>query len=355
MTRVFSGIQPTGEQHLGNFLGATRNWAKDAARDRRLLLCGRSPRDHHSPRRPSGSADGSVRLAQMLMAVGLDPEVCTLFVQSHVREHAELGWIMQCNVSYGELSRMTQFKDKSGQHDFISAGLFTYPALQAADILLYDTDEVPVGDDQRQHIEITRTSPSGSIPTTARPSYCPRRSSPPPVPASWTSNSRPRRCRSHSTRPRAPSVSSTSRSRSRRRSRAPSPTTTARSVSMWPRSRVSPTCCRSSAPPPTVIPHPCRRVRAVRPAQDGHGCRRHRTARTRAGPLSRTGSRSRRNRAPAEGRGRQAREIAEARWNGSAPTSGCSPTKRTDGAQSSSTSNNTRPIAGSIVHASAGV
>jgi tryptophanyl-tRNA synthetase len=90
------------------------------------------------------------------MAVGLDPEVCTLFVQSHVREHAELGWIMQCNVSYGELSRMTQFKDKSGQHDFISAGLFTYPALQAADILLYDTDEVPVGDDQRQHIEITR-------------------------------------------------------------------------------------------------------------------------------------------------------------------------------------------------------
>jgi tryptophanyl-tRNA synthetase len=156
MTRVFSGIQPTGEQHLGNFLGATRNWAK-MQHETDAFFCVvdlHAITIRHDDR--AAVRDGSVRLAQMLMAVGLDPEACTLFVQSHVREHAELGWIMQCNVSYGELSRMTQFKDKSGQHDFISAGLFTYPALQAADILLYDTDEVPVGDDQRQHIEITR-------------------------------------------------------------------------------------------------------------------------------------------------------------------------------------------------------
>lgn len=155
MTRVFSGIQPTGEQHLGNFLGATRNWAR-RQHETDAIFC---VVDLHALtiKLPDGAVrDGSLRLAQMLMAVGLDPEVCTLFVQSHVREHAELAWLMQCNVSFGELSRMTQFKDKSDQHDFVSAGLFTYPALQAADILLYDTEEVPVGDDQRQHVEITR-------------------------------------------------------------------------------------------------------------------------------------------------------------------------------------------------------
>ena len=155
MTRVCSGIQPTGEHPLGNFLGATRNWARrQRATDAFFCVV-----DLHALtiKLPDGEVrDGSVRLAQMLMAVGLDPDVCTLFVQSHVREHAELAWLMQCNVSFGELSRMTQFKDKSDQHDFVSAGLFTYPALQAADILLYDTNEVPVGDDQRQHIEITR-------------------------------------------------------------------------------------------------------------------------------------------------------------------------------------------------------
>lgn len=94
----------------------------------------------------------------MLFAVGLDPDVATVFVQSHIHEHSELSWIMECTVSYGELSRMTQFKDKSAKREgeFISAGIFTYPALMAADILLYDADEVPVGDDQRQHVEITR-------------------------------------------------------------------------------------------------------------------------------------------------------------------------------------------------------
>lgn len=155
MTRVFSGIQPTGEQHLGNYLGATRNWAR-MQHDTDAFFCVVDLHAITVPKDAQEVRDGSLRLAQMLMAVGLDPERCTLFVQSHVREHSELGWILQCNVSFGELSRMTQFKDKSGRHDFISAGLFTYPSLQAADILLYDTNEVPVGDDQRQHIEITR-------------------------------------------------------------------------------------------------------------------------------------------------------------------------------------------------------
>lgn len=102
--------------------------------------------------------NSTLELAAMLFAVGLDPEVATVFVQSHIHEHSELAWIMECTVSFGELSRMTQFKDKASKRegDFVAAGLFTYPALQAADILLYDADEVPVGEDQRQHIEITR-------------------------------------------------------------------------------------------------------------------------------------------------------------------------------------------------------
>jgi tryptophanyl-tRNA synthetase len=107
---------------------------------------------------PGVIGDSTLRLAAMLFAIGLDPDVATVFVQSHVAQHSQLAWVMECTVSYGELSRMTQFKDKSAKRegDFISAGLFTYPALQAADILLYDTNHVPVGEDQRQHIEITR-------------------------------------------------------------------------------------------------------------------------------------------------------------------------------------------------------
>jgi tryptophanyl-tRNA synthetase len=106
--------------------------------------------------RPGVIGETTVELAAMLFAIGLDPGVATVFVQSHVPEHSQLCWVMECTLSYGELSRMTQFKDKAAQHEFVSAGLFTYPALQAADIVLYDAEEVPVGDDQRQHIEITR-------------------------------------------------------------------------------------------------------------------------------------------------------------------------------------------------------
>ena len=155
MVRVLSGIQPSGDLHLGNYLGAIRNWA----RIQHTADAFHPVVDLHAvtvPQEPGELGRATLRMSQMLMAAGLDPEVCTIFVQSHVREHTECAWLLECTVSFGELSRMTQFKDKSGQQQFLSAGLFTYPALQAADILLYDADEVPVGADQRQHIELTR-------------------------------------------------------------------------------------------------------------------------------------------------------------------------------------------------------
>jgi tryptophanyl-tRNA synthetase len=155
VARVFSGIQPSGALHLGNLLGAVRNWVEDQHTDESIFCVV----DLHAltvPQDPATLRSATVGLAQLLMASGLDPEVCTLFVQSHVPEHAELSWLMECTVSFGELRRMTQFKDKSDRSEFVSAALFTYPALMAADILLYDTDRVPVGDDQRQHLELAR-------------------------------------------------------------------------------------------------------------------------------------------------------------------------------------------------------
>jgi tryptophanyl-tRNA synthetase len=156
VTRVLSCIQPTGDVHLGNYLGALRNWVIGQHTDAFHGIV-----DLHAltvTEAPGVIGDTTVRLAAMLFAIGLDPDVATVFVQSHVVQHSQLAWVMECTVSFGELSRMTQFKDKSAKRegDFISAGLFTYPALQAADILLYDAEEVPVGEDQRQHIEITR-------------------------------------------------------------------------------------------------------------------------------------------------------------------------------------------------------
>lgn len=157
VTRVLSCIQPTGSVHLGNYLGALRNWVSS----QHECDAFHGIVDLHAltvTDRPGVIGENTLELAAALFAVGLDPEVATVFVQSHVPEHTQLGWIMECTVSYGELSRMTQFKDKAAKReaDFVSAGLFTYPALQAADILLYDADDVPVGEDQRQHIEITR-------------------------------------------------------------------------------------------------------------------------------------------------------------------------------------------------------
>jgi tryptophanyl-tRNA synthetase len=155
MARVLSGIQPSGSLHLGNLLGALTQWVEAQHQDESLFCVV----DLHALTQPQDPAElraNSLQLAQLMVAVGIDPAVSTLFVQSHVPEHTGLAWIVQCNAAYGELSRMTQFKEKSSGSGFVSAGLFTYPTLMAADILLYDADKVPVGDDQRQHLELTR-------------------------------------------------------------------------------------------------------------------------------------------------------------------------------------------------------
>jgi tryptophanyl-tRNA synthetase len=157
MTRVLSGIQPTGDIHLGNYLGAIRWWVIDQhEHDSYHPVV-----DLHAltlPQEPAELRAATLTTATLLIAIGLDPEVCTVFVQSHVPEHTELTWLLECTASMGELRRMTQFKDKAarGGEESARAGLFTYPVLMAADILLYDADRVPVGDDQRQHLELTR-------------------------------------------------------------------------------------------------------------------------------------------------------------------------------------------------------
>ena len=155
MTRVFSGIKPTGPVQLGNLLGALRRWVVEQD-DADTVYCVVDLHALTVPQDPAELRTRTLELAQILLAVGIDPDRSTLFVQSHVPEHTELAWILECTAAFGELRRMTQFKDKSDGADFVSAGLFTYPALMAADILLYDTDEVPVGDDQRQHVELAR-------------------------------------------------------------------------------------------------------------------------------------------------------------------------------------------------------
>ena len=155
MPRVFSGIQPSGELTLGTYLGALRRFVADQGASTSFFCIV----DLHAitvPQDPRVLRRRTLETAALYLASGLDPEACTLFVQSHVAEHSELAWLMECTVSMGELRRMTQFKEKSDRQEFVSAGLFTYPALMAADILLYDTDRVPVGDDQRQHLELAR-------------------------------------------------------------------------------------------------------------------------------------------------------------------------------------------------------
>ncbi len=155
MTRVFSGIQPTGSVQLGNLLGALRNWVTDQ-HEADSLFCVVDLHALTIPQEPAALRATTHELATLLLAVGIDPQVSTLFIQSHVPQHTELAWVLECTASFGELRRMTQFKDKSESASFVSAGLLTYPALMAADILLYDTDRVPVGDDQRQHLELAR-------------------------------------------------------------------------------------------------------------------------------------------------------------------------------------------------------
>ena len=176
MTRVLSCIQPTGDVHLGNYLGALRNWVN--GQHEKDVYHGIVDLHALTVTTESGVVgESTVSLAAMLFAIGLDPEVATIFVQSHVPEHSQLGWVMECTVSFGELSRMTQFKDKSAKRetDFVAAGLFTYPALQAADILLYDANEVPVGMTNGNTSKSPEISPFGLIAGSGRRSSFPRR------------------------------------------------------------------------------------------------------------------------------------------------------------------------------------
>jgi tryptophanyl-tRNA synthetase len=152
--RVLSGIQPSGAMHVGNYLGALRNWANTQHRDAFYCLV-----DLHAltlPIEPATLRRQTLEGAAALLAVGIDPERSTLFIQSEVPYHARLAWLLECVATFGELKRMTQFKEKSDKQGGHRVGLLTYPVLMAADILLYDTDEVPVGDDQRQHLELAR-------------------------------------------------------------------------------------------------------------------------------------------------------------------------------------------------------
>src|ERR671932_2844104 len=153
--RVFSGIQPTGTKHFGNYSGGFRQYvATQGQGDAFFCIV-----DLHSitvDYNPDDLRARTLDLAAMLFAVGLDPERSTVFVQSHVAAHPEASWLLSAVTSYGQLGRMTQFKEKGEGREFVSAGLFTYPILMAADILLYQTDLVPIGDDQRQHLELAR-------------------------------------------------------------------------------------------------------------------------------------------------------------------------------------------------------
>ena len=183
--RILSGIQPTGTPTLGNYVGAVRNWAllqKD-------YDCLYMVADLHSltvREEPAALRRRTRELSALLLAAGIDPVNSVLFVQSHVPSHTQLAWVLACNTQYGQLTRMTQFKDKSAKHpDNVNGGLFTYPVLMAADILIYNADLVPVGEDQTQHLEITRdiaqrfnnlygptfTLPDGYVPQGRRPHH----------------------------------------------------------------------------------------------------------------------------------------------------------------------------------------
>ena len=153
VSRVFSGMQPSGDVHLGNYLGALRSWVAD----QHVYDAFYSVVDLHAltiEHDPALLAERTLDLATWFLSIGIDPSICTLFVQSHVPEHSELAWVLGATATYGELGRMTQFKDKAARQQTVSAALFTYPVLMASDILLYGADRVPVGDDQRQHLEL---------------------------------------------------------------------------------------------------------------------------------------------------------------------------------------------------------
>jgi tryptophanyl-tRNA synthetase len=153
--RIFSGIQPSGDPHIGNYSGGFRQYAETQERGEAFFCIV----DLHAitiQHDPAALREGTLDIAAMLFATGLDPQRSTVFVQSHVTAHAEAAWLLSSVTSYGQLGRMTQFKEKADEEDFVSAALFTYPVLMAGDILLYQTDIVPIGDDQRQHLELSR-------------------------------------------------------------------------------------------------------------------------------------------------------------------------------------------------------
>ncbi len=153
--KIFSGIQPTGAKHLGNYSGGFRQYAATQEQGE-AFFCVVDLHSITNPHDPQDLRERTLDLAALMFATGLDPERSTVFVQSHVTAHAEAAWLLSAVTSYGQLGRMTQFKDKAEQQEFVSAGLFTYPVLMAGDILLYQTDIVPIGDDQRQHLELSR-------------------------------------------------------------------------------------------------------------------------------------------------------------------------------------------------------
>jgi tryptophanyl-tRNA synthetase len=153
--RIFSGIQPSGDPHIGNYSGGFRQYAQTQERGEAFFCIV----DLHAvtiQHDPAALREGTLDIAAMLFATGLDPERSTVFVQSHVTAHAEAAWLLSSVASYGQLGRMTQFKEKAAEEDFVSAALFTYPVLMAGDILLYQSDIVPIGEDQRQHLELSR-------------------------------------------------------------------------------------------------------------------------------------------------------------------------------------------------------
>ncbi|HUX04144.1 MAG TPA: tryptophan--tRNA ligase [Acidimicrobiales bacterium] len=152
--RVFSGIQPSGAMHLGNYLGAVKQWVQ--LQDTDSFYCVVDLHALTLELEPSALREQTTDAVATVLAAGLDPELCTLFLQSRVPYHAQMSWLLECVTTFGELNRMTQFKEKAGRQKGYRVGLFTYPVLMASDILLYNTEQVPVGDDQRQHLELTR-------------------------------------------------------------------------------------------------------------------------------------------------------------------------------------------------------
>ena len=154
--RVFSGIQPSGDMHLGNYLGAVRQWVENQGKGKQNFYCIVDLHAHTILRDPQELRDNTRSLAAMLFACGLDPTISTIFIQSQVRAHAEACWLLNCVTPLGWLERMTQYKDKKDKLNSISAALIDYPVLQAGDIILYDANEVPIGEDQKQHVELSR-------------------------------------------------------------------------------------------------------------------------------------------------------------------------------------------------------